>query len=221
MRTRLGAAALVAAAVALLGAAGGTYAAFTDHEDAPAVLVEAGTLDLSLDTVEGTSTEPVTVVDLRPEPVPPAGEPWSSEHHYLVRLTNEGSVPGGLEWAATAVAELENGCNAPERDADDPSCGTGSDEGELGGQLRLTFSALPGDDCAVAAASSPSEPFPITAGAAFADVKPAGARYPLVLGPGESRCVRVDVHLPVLPTNNLAQGDASTFRLQFRLDQAL
>ncbi|WP_219414365.1 hypothetical protein [Pseudonocardia nigra] len=217
---------LLAGGLGLLGCAAlgmgatGTYAGFVDTEQAPQVLVRAGTLDLRLTTADGAETEPVTFANLSPEAAPVAGTYRPSAHHYFIRLTNDGSLPGRAKWATSGVAERENACNAPERTAGDRSCGDGDDQGELGDQLLVSFSLMPGADCAgEPGVVPPPRQYPATAERDYRDILPGGAGDPLVLAPGEARCVRVDVHFPLVPENNLAQGDSSTFRLGFRLEQ--
>lgn len=213
---------LIAVGVAALGAvligAGGTHAAFSDTESGPPVLVRAGTLDLALSTAAGTETAPVTFTDVVPGPVPANGH-TSSPHHYFVRLTNEGTLPGHARWSTTAVSEFENDCNAPEIDAEDTSCGPENGAGELGDQLRVSFSLFPGATCAGNPGVVPPEMYPPTQSSTFREIKAGGAGPALVLAPGATRCVRVDVHFPSGPLNNLAQSDRSSFRLAFRLDQ--
>jgi predicted ribosomally synthesized peptide with SipW-like signal peptide len=218
MRTKLAAAGAAVAGLALLGA-GGTYAAYTDTETVP-VLIEAGTLDLQLSTDEDAELEPLTLSNLVPQPVATNGGFIPSDRFYYVQLTNDGTVPARARWASRGLAELENGCGEPEITARDTSCGRGNKAGELGAQLRLSFSLMSGTDCGGAPGSVPPEYFPPGGDRGFADIKPGGAGPRLVLQPGESRCVRIDVHFPSAPNNNLAQSDSTTFQLSFRLDQA-
>jgi predicted ribosomally synthesized peptide with SipW-like signal peptide len=212
----------VAGCAALLGlaviGAGGTYAAYTDTETAEPVLVEAGTLDLVLSGGDGRATAPVTFADMAPGPAVASGSYQPSPHHYFVQLTNDGSVPGTAQWATTSVSELDRGCNDAETDAGDGSCGNGTFDGELGEQLLVSFSLLPGPGCA----GSPVGAKPPYVPAFDRDFRSivTGTGAALVLGPDETRCVRVDVHFPEGPDDNLAQSDSSTFRLSFRLDQA-
>lgn len=213
---------VTAGCAALLGlaviGAGGTYAAYTDAGTAEPVLVEAGTLDLVLSDGEGRGTAPVTFADVVPGPSVASGRYRPSPHHYFVRLTNDGSVPGTTWWSTTAVAELDRGCNDAETDAGDATCGEGPLEGELGEQLLVSFSLLAGPGCA----GSPVGARPPYVPAFDRGFRPVvtGDGSALVLGPEETRCVRVDVHFPEGPDDNLAQSDSSTFRLSFRLDQA-
>ncbi len=218
MRRKLIAVGVAVLGVALLGT-GGTYAAFSDSEQAAPVLVEAGRLDLTLGTGSGTELQPVTFANMVPGPAPTTGSYAPSARNYLVRLTNDGTLPGRARWASRGVAERENGCIAPETAAGDRSCGRGDRAGELGDQLRLTFSLLPNADCTGVPGVVPPESYPPTDARGFRDIKPGGAGPRLVLKPGESRCVRVDAYFPSTADNNLAQGDSSTFQLSFRLDQ--
>lgn len=217
MRTKLAVAGTVCAGAALLGA-GGTYAAFTDTETTAPVLIEGGTLDLALGAGDGSDLEPVTFANMVPGGGP-TGTYAPSDDHYFVRLTNDGSLPGRARWATRGISERENGCNAPERAAGDTDCGNGDRAGELGDQLRISFSLMPGADCTGTPGVVPPETFAPTGNRGFHDIRPGGAGRRLVLDPGTSRCVRVDVHFPSTSNNNLAQSDSSTFQLRFRLDQ--
>lgn len=218
MRKKIAAAGAALLGVALLGA-GGTYASYTDTETTTPVLIQAGTLDLRLSTADDQETEPLTFSDVAPGPVPRYGYYQPSEHHYFVKLTNDGSVGGVAKWASARVAENENGCNAPEQEAGDRTCGEGPGEGELGNQLRVSFSLLPGADCTGPPGVVPPEQYPATRTEGFQSIKPGGSGDELFLAPGASRCVRIDVYFPSTPHNNIAQTDSSTFRLSFRLDQ--
>ncbi len=217
MRKKITALAVAAIGVAMLGA-GSTYAAYTDTETAEPVLVRAGTLDLVLSDGEGQATAPVTFADMVPGPPLSLGGYQPSEHHYFVRLTNDGSLPGTVEWSTTSVSELDHGCNDAERDARDATCGDGRNAGELGKQLFVSFSSLNGPDCTGAPVGTDSPYNP----AFNRDYQPVftGEGSAFVLGASDTRCVRIDVHFPSGARNNLAQSDSSTFRLSFRLDQA-
>ncbi len=203
--------------VALVGA-GSTYAAYTDTETAEPVLVQAGTLDLVLSDGEGQATAPVTFADMVPGPPVASGTYQPSPHHYFVRLTNDGSVPGTVQWSTASESELDRGCNDAERDARDATCGDGRYAGELGEQLFVSFSSLSGSDCTGAPVGT-APPYNPAFSRDFRDVF-TGDGSAFVLGPADTRCVRIDVHFPSGPRNNQAQSDSSTFRLSFRLDQA-
>jgi predicted ribosomally synthesized peptide with SipW-like signal peptide len=213
---------IVAGCAALLGlalvGAGSTYAAYTDTETAEPVLVQAGTLDLVLSDGEGQATAPVTFADMVPGPPVASGTYRPSPHHYFVRLTNGGSVPGTAQWSTTSVSELDRGCNDAETEAGDGTCGTGRLDGELGDQLLVSFSLLTGPGCAGSPVAARQPHVPASNREFRAVVARGGSD--LVLGPNETRCVRVDIHFPEGPDDNLAQSDSSTFRLSFRLDQA-
>jgi predicted ribosomally synthesized peptide with SipW-like signal peptide len=218
MRKKLMAGGLAALGCAVLGmGAAGTYAGFVDTEQAPQTQLQAGTLDLRLTTEEGAESDPITLAGLVPAPTPPLGSNQPSEHSYVVRLSNDGSVPGTALWGTSGVAELENGCNEAEEAAGDTSCG--EQQGELGDQLRVSLSLLPGAGCEGTPAIVSPEQYPATDERAFKPIRPGGTGDPIVLAPGENRCARVDVYFPHLPHNNVAQGDSSSFRLAFRLDQ--
>ncbi len=217
MRKKLAAAGIALAGLALLGT-GGTYAALSDTEES-AVLVEAGRLDLSVTTNEDTELAPLTFTDLIPGPAPVPGTYTPSDRFYYLRLTNDGTVPGRALWRSQRVAERDNGCNEPEIAAGDTTCQP-NQAGELGDQLLLSFSLMPDDQCAGTPSTVPPETYSPTSSLQYAEIKPGGAGTGLVLGAGESRCVRIDVYFPSTSKNNITQSDTSSFRLSFRLNQA-
>lgn len=197
---------LAAGGLAVLGALafgiGGTYAAFSDTEQGPNTLVEAGKLDLRLSTENDALVEPISFQNLKP----------GDEHFYFVQLTNEGTVPGKAKWAFENSQELENGCGAPEIAAGDTSCDPGP--GELGSQLAVTFSQMSGPDCAGTAQIEDPEGFSPAFSVGFIPING------LVLEPGESKCVQVGVRFKHLDTdnrNNRAQSDSSIFGFRFQL----
>jgi predicted ribosomally synthesized peptide with SipW-like signal peptide len=215
MRKKLLAGGLAALGCAVLGlGATGTYAAFVDTEQVPQTQLQAGTLDLRLSTEGTAESDPLELSGLVPGPSPQDG---AAEHSYVVRLTNDGSLPGAALWGTTAVEERENGCNAAEQAARDRTCA--ETQGELGEQLEIALSVLSGADCSGDGGVLGPGPFSPISSIGFRPVVPGGAGDPLVLAPGESRCARVDVYFPHGENNNVAQGDSSTFRLAFRLDQ--
>lgn len=220
-------------AAAVIGAAGvvalafgitGTFAAFSATEETP-VLMEAGTLDLVLTDENDQLTEPIEFTDMQPSAAPSPGTYEESEHHYFLKLTNGGDVTAEASWRFQGSQEFENGCVAPEIAAGDTSCGhPGEGHGELGNQLRVNFSAAPEgmDDCGGTPGVVAPRQFVPTTDIGYQSIRPVvgGVVQPtLVLDPGATRCVKVDIYFLDLPENNIAQGDSSVFHLGFRLVQ--
>lgn len=202
---------LVGAAVAVLGVAalglGGTYAGFSDTEESQ-IQSEAGTLDLTLSTAVGATTEPVTFANM---------QPGQKVQHFL-RLTNDGSIPGEAAYSFSGATNVENGCLPVELEAGD-TCDVPDDPGDLGEQLQLKFFVLPGADCS---ATGGTRVGPVSFPAEF-DSDGFRPLNGVVLGEDETRCVRADIEfldIPNEPDNNRAQGDSAQFRFDFRLEQA-
>lgn len=205
MRKKLAAGGLAALGALALGT-GATYAPFTSTVQGPDTLTRGGTLDLKLSTAENGVIQPISFQNLMP----------GDANFYHVQLTNTGTVAGKAFWAFDNVQELENGCVPAELAARD-TCDNGSLDGELGDQLAVTLSLMPGSECnGTAQVVGPSS------------FHPSGSRVfrelsGLVLAPGASRCVRVDVvfqnlpNLPNQPNNNQAQSDSSSFGFRFQL----
>jgi predicted ribosomally synthesized peptide with SipW-like signal peptide len=202
---------LAASGLAVLGVLafgiGGTYAAFSSTTDGPNTLAQAGTLDLKLSTAQNGVIQPIAFQNLKP----------GDSRFYYVQLTNNGTVPGAASWSFDNVQELENGCVPAETAAGDTTCGNGPQDGELGDQLAVTFSLMPGPGCTgtpqvLGPASFPS-----------ADSRVFKSLNGLRLAPGAGRCVRADVvfqnfpNLPNQPNNNQAQSDSSKFGFRFQL----
>lgn len=197
---------LAAGGLAVLGAfalgIGGTYATFSDTEQGPNTLVEAGKLDLRLSTENDALIEPILFENLKP----------GDERFYFVQLTNDGTVPGKAKWAFENNQELENGCGAPELAAGDTTCDPGP--GELGSQLAVTFSQMSGPGCDGTLQAEDPEGFSPAFSVGFTPING------LELSPGESKCVKVGVrfkHLDTNNRNNRAQSDSSIFGFRFQL----
>ncbi|GAA3246429.1 hypothetical protein GCM10017691_54510 [Pseudonocardia petroleophila] len=106
----IGVAAVAAAAIAL-GA--GTYAAFSDTEQAPNATFAAGTLNLTVGAP--TPATPVVISNLKPGDL----------QNFSIEVDNTGTVDGNLT-ASYTVSGTENGCAEPETDAERP-CDDGSE----------------------------------------------------------------------------------------------
>lgn len=201
MRKKNAAGGLAALGAVALGV-GGTYAAFSSTEQGPETSAQAGTLDLRLSTKDGASIEPILFENLQP----------GDERSYFVQLTNDGTIPGEAYWSFENNQEFENTCGPPERAAGDSSCGRGAQQGELGDQLVVTFSLMPGPGCdGTPQVVGPRSFHPSFSRLDFQELNG------LVLDSNRSRCVRVDVEFEDLPENNKAQSDSSKFGFRFQL----
>jgi predicted ribosomally synthesized peptide with SipW-like signal peptide len=118
----------VIAAVAAI-AIGGTVAYFSDTETSTGNTFSAGTLNLQVGDSDPTSVK-ITLSGMKP------GDTGNAAT-WLVK--NTGSIAGKLTIAVGAITNNENNCIEPEQDAGDTSCGTSTDQGELGANLKVAF----------------------------------------------------------------------------------
>jgi predicted ribosomally synthesized peptide with SipW-like signal peptide len=190
--------------VAVTAVAGGaTYAYFFDEETSTGNTFTAGTLDLKVDGKDGSA-----IGHISEDNVVPAVQWHGEEYDHQFVLKNAGTVPGHVTYTIKNVKNWENGCNDPEAKANDITCGTGSDQGELGtqSQLKMTFQL-----------NTPpygysQDVFPVTEGVSYTP----GAYH---LNPGETKNVYIRSWLISGPNNNIVQGDKLEFDIEFRLDQ--
>ena len=121
----------------------------------------------------------------------------------VITVTNPQSSPATFSIAVTALTNDDNGCNEPEQEIGDATCGAGG--GELQLDLRLTLTAIGQTDKSVAAAT-------------VAEWAAQPAADPLVLGDHETRSYRIGYELPIASTN-VVQSDLVAFQFEMRLDQ--
>ena len=128
-------------------------------------------------------------------------------------VVRRGSTWSGGTFAVTVtdVEDLERGCNRPEQNAGDATCGAGSDQGELSDQLlvnALWTSDVP--SCATA---------PVPAGLARMRLaRDVPFLAPVGLSTGDV-CLVVALQLPI-SADNLVQSDLVRFSLRIGLDGA-
>ena len=119
---------------------------------------------------------------------------------------------GAYAVAITDVEDLERGCNRPEHNAGDISCGTGDDEGELSDQLLVNASwSSDASSCESAPVPSGSLPMRQAEGVPFTASSSVSA--------GDA-CLVVSVSLPI-EADNLVQSDLARFSLQIGLEDAV
>lgn len=137
--------------------------------------------------------------------------PGSGTHaRFVVR---RGSTWSGGAFAVTVtdVEDLERGCNRPEQNAGDTTCGAGSDQGELSDQLLLN-AAWSADASACATAPVP---------AALGSMRVSrDVAFPAALPPAvDEACLVLALQLPI-SADNLVQSDLVRFSLRIGLDGA-
>ncbi|TAL21267.1 MAG: hypothetical protein EPN99_07895 [Frankiales bacterium] len=123
------------------------------------------------------------------------------------------SWSGGTFAAAVAdVEDLERGCNRPEQNAGDVTCGAGSDQGELSDQLLVNAgwsSDVAG--CATAPIPAAGTSMQLASGVPFVP--------PAALAAGDA-CLVLALHLPI-EADNLVQSDLVRFALRIGLQDAV
>ncbi|SNR64668.1 camelysin. Metallo peptidase. MEROPS family M73 [Haloechinothrix alba] len=195
-KTAVGVAAAAAAALAITG---GTFATFSDTEEAPNPSITAGTLDLTTGGEE--QSESFAIEDVAPG--------YSSEEAgegKTIQYENEGSIDGDLTLTVDYSTD-EVGCNDPEIDAekafyDDESIEDCGNDTELDEQL---YAEIIGPDGTVAGED--------LVGHLKGETVDAGE-----LGGGESRSYTVHFSVPDSAGNEI-QSDKVTLEITADLEQ--
>ena len=129
-------------------------------------------------------------------------------------VVRRGSTWSGGTFAVnvTDVEDLERGCNRPEQNAGDVTCGGGSDQGELSDQLLVNASWSPdAPSCETAPVPSGLMSMRRAEGLPFAASVAASA---------DDACLVVALHLPI-EADNLVQSDLVRFSLRIKLEDAV
>jgi predicted ribosomally synthesized peptide with SipW-like signal peptide len=183
-------------AVALSGM--GAYAWFYDTESSPANSFTAGTLDLKLNGADAPVSH--TFTNLVP----------GSQPNLSWTLKNDGSITGYLDIESISVVSDDNGCNDPETEAGDQTCGNGGGELDDIVGLRLMLDA----NCNgwyEATDTILYDGVPSGIGAAYDSN--------ISIPAGGTTCVNVLVNWTSTNSDNLAQGDDMTLAMVFQLGQ--
>jgi len=182
---------------------GGTVAYFSDTEASTGNTFTAETLDLKV----GDQDDPMVVTVVRNNMQPQTPYTYQGYNQQFV-LRNAGSLPGTVSWTIKNVENSENGCNEPETSLFDTTCGTGTDQGELGQYTWIKWFEKGGTH----GSFGPFNLFNMVAG-----VKVTGP----VLQPGKILNAYMWLDFPQRLDNmeNLAQGDGLKFDIEFKLDQ--
>lgn len=196
---------LVVIGLISVAAIGATRAYFFDTETSTSNVLTAGTLDLKVDDKEGTQVVHLSRSNLVPGPA------WTTQYGGQWVIKNAGSVPGTVTVTIKNLKDWENGCNDPETKAGDTTCGTGSDQGELGkgliNRVYWTLNQVPWGTVGPTFSSL----------ANAVNVPVTGSLYHL--NAGESKNAYLYLTWDTSATDNLGQGDSVEFDVEFRLDQ--
>lgn len=195
----IAAAAMGGAALVAFGASG-TFAAFSDQQQVTAA-AGAGTLVL------GTSVKQATTAPSNVSLMP--GE--NAAYAYYVQ--NGGSLPGVLRTTIT-LTDQENNCLQPEKDAGDTTCN--ADQGDFSKFAQATAYLV---NVSSAAACTPDATSSVFVSGSLRTLINTAIPTPSILG-GSGYCVVLKVELPKDdPQINQVQGDTSTFKVNFTLEQ--
>lgn len=174
---------------------GATQALFSDEETSSNNTFTAATLDLKTNDADGT-TASYTLTNIKPGDWNLAGQ---------VVLKNAGSVNGNAWYEITNVRNLENNCL--EMENGDATCGTGDDQGELGGLAKASL-----QQNVTPWTRFPTSPVAINTA--------AGVRYDIgTLTAGQTLPIVVYGVWTPSASDNLAQGDSVVFDVVFHLEQ--
>ncbi|MBP9718885.1 MAG: SipW-dependent-type signal peptide-containing protein [Candidatus Levybacteria bacterium] len=182
------------------GAIGATYAYFTAQRTTSANTFTAGTLDLDVSS-NGTKLEPFVIDNV--------GENGDITGTKTWVVKNTGSLPGRLLVRLSNVANKENGCNDPEKEAE----ATCEDDtaGEMGNVI-IAKVAFDGTD-------------KVSSTLATNQANKIGTDWnalsPLVLQPGESKNVTIHWATSETDYGNEIQSDSVQFDVNFRLIQQI
>jgi LPXTG-motif cell wall-anchored protein len=135
----------------------------------------------------------------------PAGIAPGDSGSATFAVTNPQSFPVEFSVTITGLANDDNGCNEPELEIGDTTCGAGG--GELQSDLRVVLTATGATDRFIA-----DDTLDAWAGRSAIDTR--------ALDGHEYRTYRVDYVLPI-GTSNVTQSDLVYFELELRLDQVL
>jgi hypothetical protein len=199
----LAAAAMGGTALIAFGASG-TFAAFSDTEQATAS-AGAGSLDL---TVSGA---PVTTA-----PAAMALNPGQSTTQ-AYWINNAGTMAGTLSADLAVVENAENSCAEPETESGDKTCewGSGGEFTKYATVEFLTAGAVDEAACRTAKTGQSLAP------AVTLDAAAAATRADLFsIEGGKGKCVVVAVTLPGSAANDV-QGDTAKFRADLTLTQVV
>ncbi|MCW2501192.1 MAG: hypothetical protein JWN87_2868 [Frankiales bacterium] len=138
--------------------------------------------------------------------------PGSSEVARYVLRRGEMFAAGGFSFAVVGIKDYEDGCNRPENDSGDTSCGDGPDQGELSRQL-LVGQAWSNDvgRCADATVPGPGRP--------MSELNGVVLTAPAEVSAGDAACLVLSLVLPVA-ADNLVQSDRVGFGLRLALTDA-
>ena len=109
------------------------------------------------------------------------------------------------------LTDHEQGCNDPEIEAGDTTCG--GLEGELSEHLLLSAALTPAGDCATDG-TTVLPPIPVATA-----VRTGPLDLVTTLEPGEHRCLQLTLDLP-WAVGNLVQSDAATFDIEVHASEA-
>lgn len=130
---------------------------------------------------------------------------------YVLRR-GSGFSGGSFSTGVEDVEDIERGCNRPESNAGDTTCGAGADQGELSDQLLL------GQAWSSDVANCASAP-PPASGSVLRELDDVVLAAPAALSEGDAVCLVLAAVLP-FSADNLVQTDLARFDLRLGLTDA-
>ena len=193
----------IALVVVMVGAA--FTAAFSDVEQSTGNTLTAGTLNLTINGVDGENADAKNItIDLGPL------KPGDSGEAKCWKIQNEGSIPGVLTFEVADIVNYENVRLEMEEDAGDFT--TGEKEGELGSQLLGTWRYLVPGTVDQWESWDPR----------YIDFM-LGQEYAPEIGAlnqGDAVTICLDYSFVDTEANNVAQSDGVKFNVVFELKQS-
>lgn len=188
---------LLITATAIL-AISATTAYFTAQKTGTANKFTIGTLDLDISSESG-KLEPINIAALGSQANIQGEKTWT--------VKNTGTLPGRLLVKLANVKNLENGCNSPEKEAEE-NCET-DNLGELGKIINVKVLL---DDSQKAQSTLAQD-----------QIKEIESQWnnlaPVILNPGESKTLSLSWSANETDYGNEVQSDSAEFDLDFRLIQ--
>ncbi len=183
-----------------------TQSLFRDTERSEQGTFVVGTLDMSVDGLNGSQAENITVTNLGSSTAQSGGKTWI--------IQNVGTLPGKLLVHVDNLQNNENGCNDPEQAVDNTCDDPGLDQGELGGAIRANIDFKQGSTNKPVVSTSLS-----SANAEQFSLQWAENAGEVLIPPDGSIEIIFSWNLPDTAYENEIQSDSVSFDMIFDLKQ--
>lgn len=174
----------------------------------PAAAQTAPTVGIEVDAGDGSSSTAIDIQDLYP---------GSTQEAVLFLTGSRADEVDDIALTLSGLQDFENGCNRPETNTGDTSCGEGPDQGELSRWLAVTYTG--GTETTGPAARACTIPAGTPSSTALmsdlATLGPVGVAPPAGRSDGDVRCVVIAFHHEDRgPEDNVTQTDSVRFDLR-------